>query len=275
MHSFARHIAICVCCTWLSLGVANAQSPGPNDPILPESPDPLPIQPAIQAQPDLHSVPWTNRRKLGFAIKMSSLGGGFEVAAPVTYRTNLRAGFNMFSYSRTFQDGINYDGQLKFKIMEVHTDFFPWAGKFHISPGMLLYLGSPIIANTGVPGGQRFSFEGASCYSDLHSPITGHGKITFNRAAPMITFGWGNLIPRSRHSRFSIPFEFGIAYQGSPRADFHLSGNLCESPGVNCRSIASESAFQRDFQSGQSKINNSLSFFRFYPIVSVGFGYKF
>lgn len=62
---------------------------------------------------------------VGAAVKVSTLGGGAEVAVRVTHRTNVRAGFNVITYSRGFnKDGISYNGQLDFKTFEAHYDFF-------------------------------------------------------------------------------------------------------------------------------------------------------
>ena len=213
--------------------------------------------------------------KVGVGVKFSLLGGGVEVATPVTHRTNVRAGFNMFSYSRTFdKDGIGYAGQIGFKTVEAHYDIFPFAGRFHLSPGVLTYIGNPVTANASVPGGQSFTLGDQSYYSDSASPVTGKGKINFNRAAPMFTVGWGNLVSR-RESHFSVPFEIGVAFQGSPKANLNLAGNVCDSPGVNCRSAATDQGVQQQVVAEQTKINNSMSFFKVYPIISVGFGYKF
>lgn len=212
---------------------------------------------------------------VGIGVKGSLLGGGAEVAARVTHRTNVRAGFNMFTYSRDFnKDSIAYNGQLNFKTVEAHYDIFPFAGKFHVSPGVLAYVGDPITATAAVPGGQSFSLGGTTYYSDTGTPVTGNGKIDFNRAAPMATFGWGNLVPRNR-GHFSVPVELGVAFQGSPRATLNLAGNVCDSPGVNCRSVASDATVQSHILSEQNKLNNSMSFFKAYPIISVGFGYSF
>jgi hypothetical protein len=54
-----------------------------------------------------------------------------------------------------------------------------------------------------------------------------------------------------------------------------LAGNICDSPGVNCRNVATDPAAQANIVSEQNKVNNSMSFFKTYPIISVGFGYKF
>jgi hypothetical protein len=209
-------------------------------------------------------------------VKVSLLGAGIEVATPITHRTNLRAGFNMFTYSRAFnKDGIAYDGTLGFKSVEAHYDIFPFAGRFHISPGVLAYIGNPISANASVPGGQSFSLGGTGYYSDSTTPVTGNGKINFNQVAPTITLGWGNLVSRREGAHFSVPFEIGVAYQGSPKATLNLAGNVCDSPGVNCRSVASDPNVQSQIQSEQAKLNSSMSFFKLYPIISIGFGYKF
>jgi hypothetical protein len=208
-------------------------------------------------------------------VKGAFLGGGAEVAARVTHHTNVRAGFNMFTYSRDFnKDSIAYNGQLNFKTVEAHYDIYPFAGKFHVSPGVLAYIGNPITATAAEPGGQSFSLGGTTYYSDSGTPVRGNGKINFNRAAPMATFGWGNLVPRN-HSHFSVPVELGVAFQGSPKATLNLAGNVCDSPGVNCRSVASDPTVQSNVVAEQTKVNNSMSFFKAYPIISVGFGYSF
>jgi hypothetical protein len=213
--------------------------------------------------------------RVGIGVKASTLGGGAEVAFRVTDRTNVRTGFNMISYGRGFnKDGIAYNGQLSFKTIEAHYDFFPLAGSFHIGPGVLAYVGDPIAGNALVPGGQSFTLGGTTFFSDTAAPVAGRGKINFNRAAPMVTVGWGNLVPRSS-KRFSIPFEIGITFQGWPQTTLNLTGNVCDSPGVNCRSVVSDAVVQRQIQSEQTKINNSLSLFQVYPIVSIGFGFKF
>ncbi len=210
----------------------------------------------------------------GAGVKVSALGVGVEVAGRVTRRTNVRAGFNILGYSRTFnKDGIPYDGHLDFKTVEGHFDFFPRAGNFHVGPGVLAYIGDPITGHAAIPGGQSFTLGGTTFYSDATAPTSGTGKIDFNQAAPMVTFGWGNLVPRNP-KHFSVPVELGVAFQGSPRSTLNLVGDVCDSPGVNCRSVA-DPIVQSQILAEQTKINNSMSFFKAYPIISVGFGYKF
>lgn len=249
-------------CGMLLVGLSYGQSTNPNQQSAPAAASSI-----VNSEEGSGSV--------GIGVKASLLGGGFEVAARVTHRTNVRAGMNFFSYSRTFhKDGVAYDGQLSFKTFETHYDFFPFAGSFHISPGLLAYVGDPITANAAVPGGQSFTLGGTAFISDPASPVTGSGKINFNRAAPMATIGWGNLVPRKESKHFSIPVELGVAFQGSPKATLNLTGNVCDSSGINCRAV-SDPIVQAAIQSEQHKINNSMTLFKAYPIISIGLGYKF
>lgn len=211
---------------------------------------------------------------VGIGVKASLLGFGAEVATPLIPRFNLRAGFNGFGYDRSFRkDGINYAGQLNFRSAEAHLDFFPFGGSFHISPGALLYDGNKIDANASVSGGQTFTLNGITYSSDSADPVIGTGKIDFKKVGPILTVGFGNLV--RKHHRFSIPFEIGAIYTGAPRAALNLTGSACDSTGLNCSPIVSDPSIQNNIQAEQAKINKDTSTFKFYPVISLGFGVKF
>lgn len=100
------------------------------------------------------------------------------------------------------------------------------------------------------------------------------GKVDFIKAGPMFTVGWGNLLPRNQR-HFSIPLELGVIYTGSPRAALNLGGSACDPSGANCAATSSFPEFQANVQAEQNKLNKDMSAFRFYPVVSVGFGFNF
>lgn len=212
--------------------------------------------------------------KAAVGLKFSTLGAGAEIATPVTHRSNIRFGFNAFSYSTGLdKDNIHYNADMQLRSIEAHYDFFPFDGGFHISPGFLAYLASPVKAASTVQGGQTFTLGGTTFLSDPSNPVKGTGKLDFHRAGPSVTVGWGNLLPRST-KRFTVPFEVGIVYQGSPKATLNLTGSACDPSGLNCRSTA-DPIIQSHVQSEQTKINNDINYFQVYPIVSIGFGFKF
>jgi hypothetical protein len=211
---------------------------------------------------------------IGIGVKASTLGIGGEVALPVTHRSNVRVGFNLFNYGHTFtKDGIAYKGTLNLRSAQATFDFFP-VGPFHISPGVLLYNGNNIGANASVPGGQPFTLNNTTYISDGADPIGGTGKLTVYKTAPMVLLGIGNLVPRSsRH--FTSTFEIGAAYQGPPRITLNLTGSACDSTGLFCRSVSSDPTIQANILAEQSKLDKKARPFRFYPVISFGFGFKF
>jgi len=211
---------------------------------------------------------------VGVGVKVSTLGIGGEAALPLAHRANVRVGFNFFNYSHSFdKDGVTYKGTLNLRSAQATYDFFP-AGEFHVSPGVLLYNGNSLTANASVPGGQSFTLSNTTYVSDGADPIGGTGKLTTYKAAPLLLIGFGNLVPRSSR-RFTASFEIGAAYQGPPRIALNLTGSACDSTGLNCRSIASDPTIQSNIQAEQSKLEKKASPFRFYPVISFGFGFKF
>ncbi len=213
--------------------------------------------------------------RVGVGIKASLLGAGVEIGTPLTRRSNLRAGFNAFDYQRTFlKDGISYGGQLSFRSLEAHYDWFPFGNGFHVSPGVLAYNGNQVKAGASVPGGQTFTLNGTTYASDPANPVTGSGKIVFYRAGPMFSVGWGNLLPRN-HRHFSIPFEIGAVYTGSPQASLNLAGGACDPSGANCQAISATPSVQSNVTAEQNKLNKDMSSFKFYPVISLGFAVNF
>jgi hypothetical protein len=211
--------------------------------------------------------------RFGVAVGVSTLGASIEAATAVTRHSNVRFGFNDFSYSATFnKDGITYNGTLSLRSAEVLYDQY-LAGGFHISPGVMIYDGNKGTGGASVSGGQSFTLGGNTFYSDASDPVTGTGTIAAKKVAPEILIGFGNLLPRSsRH--FTVNLEAGLAYQGSPSATLHLTGSTCLSPGQACQSIAANSTIQTNITSEQNTINNSLSVFKYYPIVRLTLGFK-
>ena len=214
-----------------------------------------------------------SRISVGVGVKVSLLGIGGEAALPLSHRSNVRVGFNLFNYSHSFdKDGVTYKGTLNLRSAQATFDFFP-IGQFHVSPGVLLYNGNQLTANASVPGGQTFTLNNVDYLSDAADPVAGTGKLSVYKAAPMILIGFGNLVPRNHH--FSTNIEIGAAYQGPPRVTLNLTGSVCDSTGIFCRSISSDPTVQSNIVAEQNKLNKSASPYKFYPVISFGVGYKF
>jgi hypothetical protein len=240
----------------------------------PDSSAPAPVATAAPASPASPAKQSSEGRiPIAVGVKVSTLGIGGEVAIAVSHRSNVRFGFNAFSYGDTFvKDGVTYKGNLDLRSAQATYDMF-LLKEFHVSPGVLFYNGNKVSANASVPGGQSFTLSNTTYVSAAADPITGTGKLTVYKAAPMLLVGFGNLVPRSRH--FSTSFEIGAAYQGPPRVTLNLSGSACDSTGLFCRSISSDPTIQANVVSEQAKLNKSASPYKFYPVLSFGVGFKF
>src|SRR6266852_3642834 len=237
-------------------------------PDAPDSATPAPEAPAAPAKGSSEG-----RIPIGVGVKVSTLGIGGEVAVAVMHRSNVRFGFNAFNYGHTFdKDGVTYKGTLDLRSAQATYDLF-FFKEFHISPGVLVYNGNNVTANASVPGGKSFTLSNTNYVSAAADPIAGTGTLPVYQAAPMILFGIGNLVPRSRH--FSTSFEIGAAYQGPPRVTLNLSGSACDSTGLFCRSISSDPTIQSNIAAEQVKLNKSASPYKFYPVLSFGVGFKF
>jgi hypothetical protein len=215
--------------------------------------------------------------RIGIGVTAGLLGFGGQVAVRVANKINVRGGFNFAKVSDSLTDsGIHYGAALNLKSVDALVDFFLFRG-FHVSPGVLIYDGNGITANVSVPGGQTFTLGGTQYESSTANPLLGTGNLTFNKVAPEFLFGPGNLVPRG-HRHWSVTFEAGIAYQGAPKTVLSLTGSACTPPnssGPTCQNAATNSSIQANVQSQQASINHDTSFFRIWPVLTVGFGYSF
>jgi hypothetical protein len=113
----------------------------------------------VQTPPSAKPSVFGPSGKIGLGVKISSLGVGVEAAAPVMSHANVRVGFNFFNYDRTLsQDGVTYVGKLNFRSTEAYFDWFPLHGSFHLSPGLLVYNGNKVTANSLVTRHSDFHF---------------------------------------------------------------------------------------------------------------------
>jgi hypothetical protein len=217
-----------------------------------------------------------SRHLIGVGVNVSILLGiGIQGAVELTPKTNIRGGFNFFNYSTTVnQSGFSVDGQLHLRSAEALYDWYPFRGGFHLSPGALLYNGNKVTANLTTSPGTTFTLNGTTYTSSASNPVTGVATVDLNnyKVAPMLLLGFGNLVPRSRH--FAVIFDIGAAFTGSPKLAMSLAGTACV-PSAGCVNAATDPTVQSNLQTTQTKANNSISFLKAFPVISIGFGYRF
>lgn len=213
--------------------------------------------------------------KVGLAAKVSTLGVGVDAAFPVLERANVRVGFNLFTLNHNFDnDGITLAASLRMRSFSAYFDWFALGGGFHISPGVMLHNGNQLSAVATVPGGDSFSLGDEDLFSSRANPVNGTAKIAFEKIAPSLNIGWGNIVPRG-NKRWSIPFELGLVYSRAPTSTLSFGGSACNQTGTNCRNIATDPKLQADVAKEQVNMNSDLSILKVIPVLSLGFSYKF
>ena len=215
---------------------------------------------------------------LGLATRVGVGGVGFDFATPMARKFNLRAGTDFFSYATSFQEeGANVGINLPLRSSHVAADWFPFGGRFRLSPQLVVGNNNRILATAVIPSGTTLTLNGQDYISSYSDPLHGSGRIDFRKVSPGLSFGFGNLIPRD-HSHFSVPVEAGFYYVGQPQLQVAFTGSACDPnypPSVGCESVNQDSSFQQSLVAFKARNDHNLSYASFFPIFSVGVGYRF
>jgi len=212
--------------------------------------------------------------RIGIGAEVGTLGIGGQAALSLNRKLVLRGGFDFFRFTRNqVRNGINYDAGIHLGNAHLLLDWFPWRKNFHLSPGVLVYNGNTITGAANVPGGDSFTLNNFTYYSSTTAPVTGTGTVQVNKVAPMILFGWGSLVPTTKH--WSVLFDAGVVFWGSPSVTLNLTGDVCGFRDVFCRPISSDPTVQANIKAQQAKYNSDASPYKVYPVLTFGVGYRF
>ncbi len=241
------------------------------------APAPVTLPPPTKRVHDLPDLRPFDRvrpfRSVAFGVKVSTLGGGAEMAVPVARKWNVRFGASYLKLQYPFStDGIGYSPGLKFTSGQGTVDWFPSHNGFHVSLGAL-YFRNSIAGTASVAEGQSFTLNNTTYVNSPDDPVEGTASVAYGkRIAPLVLLGFGNVLPRSgRH--FSVPIEFGGAYLESPQINLQLAGTACTSAG--CFNAGADPQMQANVKAEATKLQNDLRLLSVYPIVSVGLACRF
>ncbi|RXH56070.1 hypothetical protein [Granulicella sibirica] len=207
------------------------------------------------------------------------LGGiGFDVATPLTRRINIRLGGDFFRYTDTFvEDQANVTASLKLGSGHASVDWFPFNNSFRISPMINFVNNNRVRATVLVPAGTTITLSGSDYVSSATDPLHGSGSVDFRRTSPGLTIGFGNIIAHTP-KHLSFPVELGFYYVGQPTLKIAFSGSACDPSvpaSIGCESVTDDPDFQQSLNEFRARNNNNLSYASFFPVLTVGVGYRF
>jgi hypothetical protein len=195
-------------------------------------------------------------------IRGGTLGGGVELSYALSQRAALR--LNADSYNRrqtSTESDIQYDIKFKLQTASLMGDWFPFANNFRISAGAM-FNGNKFTLN-GQPTGGTFTINGVTYNAADVGSLD--ATVKFRKAAPYLGIGYGRPI----NSGLSLIFDAGIMFQGSPRSKIDATCGTSIQGTVQCTNL------QNDAAAEQSRLDESLHSFKFYPVISLGLAYTF
>jgi hypothetical protein len=217
--------------------------------------------------------------RMGYDSHIGIGGIGFDIATPLFRRFNLRSGADFFSYTAHFQEqGANIGASLRMRTAHANLDWFPFGGRFRLSPLLVFSNNNRIEATALIPAGSTITLNGQNFISSHSDPLHGAGAIDFRKVSPGLTIGFGNMVPRDHSSHISVPIEAGFYYVGQPRLILGFSGSACDPTlpaSIGCEAVDKDSGFMQDLAAFTARNNHNLSYASFFPVFSVGLGYSF
>lgn len=217
--------------------------------------------------------------RTGYDSHVGIGGIGFDIATLLFRKFNLRSGADFFSYTANFQEqGANIGANLRMRTAHANLDWFPFGGRFRVSPLLVFSNNNRIDATALIPAGSTITLNGQNFISSHSDPLHGAGAIDFRKVSPGLTLGFGNIVPRERGNHISVPIEAGFYYVGQPRLNLNFSGSACDPTlpaSIGCEAVDKDSGFMQDLAAFTARNNHNLSYASFFPVFSVGLGYSF
>jgi hypothetical protein len=190
---------------------------------------------AVAASGSVHAI--------GVGLKAGTTGIGGDVAMSVFPLVDARIGWAGGSISRSYStSGASYDGKMKLNNLNALLDFHPLGPTFRLTGG-LIFNDNKYDA-TGTPSGGVGS---------LSATVKG------NSAAPYLGVGWGRVAGMG----VNWYADLGAMFMGSPKATIN----------ANCSGLSAAqcTALQNQAASEQSALQDKISSFKVYPVLSIGF----
>ena len=198
---------------------------------------------------------------VGVLLKAGTLGAGLDISKGISESVALRLQANALNYDRDITESdVDYNSDLELKSAGLLLDWHPFRGVFRVSAGAF-WNGNEATA-VGRPTGGTYEINGVTYPSAAVGSL--NGQIDFESVAPYFGIGFASAPKAGRGMTFS--FDLGVLYQGEPNVALTA---VCGVPGPTCTQL------QNDVAAEQASLQEEVSDYKFYPVVSFGIGYRF
>jgi len=200
---------------------------------------------------------------VGATLKVGSLGVGADMTVGIHERVGARLNLNYLSLGTTINEEAAADGSgggsidPKITLLSIGAllDWHPWAQGFRVSAGVYL-------------NKNKFKLSAETNdtveINDLEYSLSDiGGSVDFNSLSPYFGLGYGNAAGSNGNWHFS--FDIGALFQGAPHIDLRATAS---DPAVQAQLDA-------DIAAELKNLEDDLSVFTIYPVISVGMSYRF
>jgi hypothetical protein len=195
--------------------------------------------------------------------KLGTPGFGAEFSYGLSSMFAVRANVNSGSLSRDMtESGITYNGKLKLSSSALLLDLHPFSGTFRITAG-LAFNNNKIDVDGSAEPGATIDIGGTTYDATQVGSLK--GAIRFDQNNPYLGIGWGSK-PRGDSGLF-FSADLGAMFQ-TPTAT--LTG-IC-GPALTAPACAQ---LQADIAEEQAELQDAVSSFKIYPVITFGIGYRF
>ena len=217
-----------------------------------------PIEPV--AQPSVNSSSFNL-----VGLQIGTLGVGANFAMPINKNFQARLNINGLKVSKTkTKDGIKYDADLKLFTAGLLLDYYPMdSSTFHLSLGA--YYNKNKVTAKAVPNGNTYTINGKTYEINIVKQID--ASLTFKKFAPYLGLGWGGKL---NNSGWSWNLDLGVMYHGTPKF------KLTPTKGPQADDYPTKWADAvRTIADKEAETQSDVKDYKFYPVISVGFAYRF
>ena len=190
--------------------------------------------------------------------KLGTLGAGAELNMGFSDSLTGRVGFNTYTHNYNANSNqVNYDFKLQLQTVTALADWYPFSGGFRASGG-LFYNNNKISLGANPSG--SLTINGFTYAPGEVGSL--QGTVAFNKVAPYLGIGWGN--PVAKGKGWGMTSDIGVLFQGSPKTTLTAT----------CGTVPDCAALQTRTAAENTKLQNDLSSFKFWPVISLGISYQ-
>ena len=195
---------------------------------------------------------------LGVSAEIGTTGIGLHLSAAVMPNVNVRVGGNFLDYGHNVSTtNVQYDAKLRLQTIDALVDYFPGAGAFRVTAGVV-FDNNKLVATGRPNAGGTYTLNGTS-----YTLGSLNGDVDFPKAAPYLGIGWGNAAGANKG--WSLTGDVGVMFAGTPRSNLTATG--CTGPA--CSTLAADLAAEN------ANLQDQIHNLRYFPVLRIGAAYAF